>query len=79
MDKIPLYVKKILFISANIMNLAGLILILYHICVDPHGEMIVINPHFLNILFAFGTILFNMSSIGLVSIDLPEPHDTSGY
>lgn len=53
--------------AGNLMNLIGLILIFYHIFKEPHGEVTSATTEALPLLFAFGTFLFNLSAVGVVS------------
>ncbi|XP_026321626.1 proton-coupled amino acid transporter-like protein CG1139 [Hyposmocoma kahamanoa] len=57
---------SVVAMAANVVTLTGLGIIVYHIFLHPHGEYMHINTKILNLLFCFSTVLFNMSSIGVI-------------
>lgn len=59
------------------MTIAGQVIIFFHIFQNPHGEYIPIKAHIVNLSFSFSTVLFNMSSVGIVSKDILKPHNKS--
>ncbi|XP_045528374.1 proton-coupled amino acid transporter-like protein CG1139 isoform X2 [Pieris brassicae] len=54
----------------NYLNMAGLILIIYHIFLAPHGVIVYACTDALALFFVIGTILFNLSAVAVIlSID----------
>ncbi|CAH2089730.1 unnamed protein product [Euphydryas editha] len=64
--------KIVSYISmlGNFMNLVGLILVMYHVFLAPHGVLIYATTDAVALYFVIGTCLFNLSAVGVVlSID----------
>nr|XP_032519639.1 proton-coupled amino acid transporter-like protein CG1139 isoform X2 [Danaus plexippus plexippus] len=60
--------KVISYISmmGTLFNFVGLIFVIYHIFLAPHGVLIYAAKNYLNFFFVIGTCLFNLSAVGVV-------------
>ncbi|XP_045501683.1 proton-coupled amino acid transporter-like protein CG1139 [Colias croceus] len=50
----------------NYLNMAGLVLIIYHIFLAPHGHYVLASTDPLALFFVIGTCLFNLSAVAVV-------------